>query len=73
MLRIYHIGAKQLKTVMKDRTVFSLEVFRNFLCCRKQKCFHAGSHVARGGHVVDIVDNAHNVTVDRISKVEMTN
>ena len=66
MLGIYHIAAKQLKTVMKDKTVFS-EVFRNFLCFCRHKCFHAGSQV------VDIVDNAHNVTVDRISKAEMTN
>lgn len=68
MLGIYHIGAKQLKTVMKDKTVFSKYFETSFIVVSiSYKCFHAGSHV------VSIVDNAHNVTVDRISKAEMTN
>ena len=61
MLGIYHIGAKQLKTVMKDKTVFSKYFETSFVV------------VSISAFTQVVVDNAHSVTVDRISKAEMTN
>lgn len=61
MLGIYHIGAKQLKTVMKDKTVFSKYFETSFVV------------VSISSFTQVVVDNAHSVTVDRISKAEMTN
>lgn len=61
MLEIYHIGAKQLKTVMKDKTMFSKYFETSFVV------------VSISSFTQVVVDNAHSVTVDRISKAEMTN
>lgn len=61
MLGIYHIGAKQLKTVMKDKTMFSKYFETSFVVVSISSFTQVG------------VDNAHSVTVDRISKAEMTN
>lgn len=61
MLGIYHIGAKQLKTVMKDKTMFWKYFETSFVV------------VSISSFTQVVVDNAHSVTVDRISKAEMTN
>ena len=61
MLEIYHIGAKQLKTVMKDKTMFSKYFETSFVV------------ISISSFTQVVVDNAHSVTVDRISKAEMTN
>lgn len=61
MLGIYHIGAKQLKTLMKDKTMFWKYFETSFVV------------VSISSFTQVVVDNAHSVTVDRISKAEMTN